>query len=726
MDSTSFDKNADLKEVSELDEEAIFDKLQEWYEADDEHSVEWRKDAYEAYDFYAGRQWSDTDKDKLTDEKRPVITFNRTLTIVKAVAGIEISGRHDTVFLPREPDTEEARANEVLTAGSNWMADECDAEDEQSEAFQDTLITGMGWTEATVNFDEEADGKYVEAKIDPLEMRWDRSARAKNLADAKRMFRAREMPLKDAQDMFPDCDPDDLNAGWATKNEAGTKAKTREQKRKREESAKYYDPNSRVTIVHAQWIEHEPYHKVAHPKVAVDLMGRPTISGFEELEMSSAEFAEYKAAAEAQGLPFESAKLKRKVYKQAFLGAKVLSGIQDGPVGNIGFSWTCITGERDSNKGTWFGMVALMKDPQMWANKWMSQTLHILNTTAKGGIIAEKGAFSDIREAQRTYAKADTITEVADGSIQKGRIMQKPGGAIGTPYLGMMEFAISSIRDSVGVNLELLGMRDANQAGILEHQRKQAGLTILATLFDSLRRFRKRIGRVRLYYLQEYFADGRMVRVAGPDGMKFVRLSKERMMGKYDVEIDDAPTSPNQREQNWLIIQQVLPAIRDILDPELVALMLDFSPVPAQFVEALKKKLAEPKPAQQAREQLEMRGLQAEVGAVEAKAAQDKAAAMKSRAGAILDLANAYAKGSEMRLNDAKANQVSREINVDEILAQVRALASEIVQEPESSLPQLPTLPTGPARPNPALMALEDLPMNAGQPPASPMNGTGF
>ena len=64
-----------------------------------------------------------------------------------------------------------------------------------------------------------------------------------------------------------------------------------------------------------------------------------------------------------------------------------------------------------------------MRDPQQWANKWLSQTLHILNTTAKGGIIAESDAFKDMRQAQDTYAQPDAITWVPEGRHLRSKIM---------------------------------------------------------------------------------------------------------------------------------------------------------------------------------------------------------------------------------------------------------------------------------------------------------------
>lgn len=692
MDKEALKTKTEGKEPSALDAETLFEKLTDWFGADDEHSATWRKEARSDFDFYAGRQWKEEDKAFLEGQRRPVITFNRCLAIVKSVCGLEINSRHDTVYLPRESDSEEVRANEILTAASNWMADSADAEDEQSEAFQDTTICGMGWTEALVEHETDPDGAYDENKIDPLEMRWDRNARAKNLADAKRLWRVRTMSVKDAIDMFPDVPMDDLDASsWAAPDDAQAGSqKSREQKRKREENSTYYDPNDEVTIVHAQWIEKEDYYRVDHPKFEAGMVGQPPrLVGYETLDLTIDEYQAYKEESETRGLPpAEAVKLKRPVYKQAFLGRKILTGVQEGPAGNA-FSWNCITGERDPNKGTWFGLIRVMRDPQEWANKFLSQTLHILNTTAKGGIIAEKKAFADIREAQRTYGKSDAITFAEENAIQKGMIMAKPGSGLAGPYVQLMEFAISAIRDVPGVNLELLGMRDANQPGILEHQRKQAGMTILATLFDSLRRFRKRVGRVRLYYIQEYFSDGRLVRVVGPDGRKFMRLTEDATFGKYDTEIDDAPTSANQREQNWMVIQSVLPIIRDLVGPEEVILMLEHSPLPAQLTETFKKMVNDPqrKEAGQRRQQLEEAGEKTKIAQVQAQTDKDKTAAMKNRAASILDLAQAYKQGSESRLNDAQADAKDREATMDELMSQVRELAEDVIRDDQSQLP---------------------------------------
>jgi hypothetical protein len=559
-----------------------YDILSRWCRADMDFSEPWRARAEFEFAFRAGEQWTAEDKAILDEQRRPHIVFNRVLTILKAVAGMEINGRHEIHFIPR--NTEDTKVNEVLSGASKWMADTCDAEDEESQAFDNCCTCGMGWAENRMAYDDDPSGLYVEESVNPREMVWDRTARKKNLTDARRIFRVRKMACGDAMRLFPGFSKDQLNATWAVSGGTDYPQKTLEQKRKRDTDntdLEQYDDLQEVTIVQAQWIEHETYYLLADP-----------LTG-ERVELSEQKYKVLEARMKRLGIPLLSARLERKVYKQAFLGAENCMLKPAGPSPIAGqFSWKCITGELDQSTGHWFGLVKVMRDPQIWANKWLSQILHILNTTAKGGIIAERDAFDDEREAEEGYAQPDAITWAASGALsgQNPKIIPKPGQAISDGYVGLLTFAVSSIKDVVGVNLELLGQQDMNQPGVVEMMRKQAGMTVLATLFDSLRRFRKQTGRARLYFIQNFLSDGRLIRIVGPEGAETVRLAREKTTGEYDVVVDDAPTSPNQKEATWAILQPLLGVFKDQLlaNPKVLTLVLEYSPLPSRVVEAVK------------------------------------------------------------------------------------------------------------------------------------------
>lgn len=650
QDISAVNPNDEEGQPSKLDRTALYGMLRDWFKADMAHSAEWRANAKKEFDFSVGLQWEAKDKSTLDDAGRPVITFNRCLAMIKAVAGIEINGRHDTVFLPRGTSVGEVKVNELLSGASQWMADGCDAEDEQSEAFQDLLVCGMGWTEPRISHDDDPDGMYVETKVDPLEMYWDKAARSKNLIDARRIFRVRKMQLDEAralaESMGAKVLDEDLNAAWAIGADTDP-AKPVEEKRLRSENSGQYDPKAEVHIVHAQWWEREAYYRIADGATG------------QEIELTEEKFKQYRAIAKQHGVQYDYVKQTRKVFKQAFLGGEIIGEVTPSPAKKR-FTFQCMTGERDRNAGTWFGLVRLMRDPQMWANKWLSQTLHILNTTAKGGIIAEADAFKDQREAQDTYALPDAITWAAKGAISQNKIMQKPGVGIPAGYINLLEFAISSIRDVTGINLELLGLRDANQPGVLEAQRKQAGMTILATMFDSLRRFRKNIGRVRLVFIQDYLSDGRLIRIAGEggDGMRMVPLIRDQTIGDFEVIIDDAPTSPNQKQETWQMIKEIMPVFRDMMTPESVIAILEYSPLPSKLVQAFKDMAKKPPPPEAIEKQ--QVGKAAAVAKIEvdrSTAAKNDAAAEATRAKAILDLVVAGSTAAAANINLA-AQQV--------------------------------------------------------------------
>lgn len=692
MADIEIDDTVDVEdaEPSTLADAELYISMKSWFLADFSHSDAWRTQARQDFDFRAGHQWEKSTADTMTDEGRVPIVFNRVLPVIKAVAGIEINTRHETIYLPRNIEEGDIAANEDLTCASKWMADGCNAEHQESQAFQDAITCGMGWVEERMDYELDPDGKYIEEQLNPLEMFWDCSARQQNLADSRRRWRARKMQLSDAKAMFPDVSNDDLNCSWAKGVETGD-VKPIEERRLKSDGVDKNDPKAEVTILQCQWWERERYNRVANP-----FTGEVENLSDDELKELTAK-AQEAAEMSGQHIPVDSVQQTRRVYKQAFIGSKIL---KKGPCPRVdGFTLHCITGELDHTKGTWFGLIAMMRDPQMMANKWLSQTTHIINTTAKGGIIAEEDAFVDAKEAKAEYARPDAITWAKKGAIGGNKIMQKPGVGLAAPYVELIRMAVDSIPAVTGINMEIMGLRDVNQPGVLEAQRKQAAMTILATIFDSLNGFRIEVGRTRLYFIQNYFEDGRIIRVTGRDGKhKGVRLLKDKMVGDYDVIVAEAPSSPNQKEQTWAALQSVLPAMGDLITPTLAVKLLNYIPgIPSQLVADFQAELEQPPPPEaEAQKQIAMRGAVAKVTRDEAAAEKDFATADKTRAEATLSQASEFAE----RMRGAKEKaQTARTIS--QTLKDITPTADQFAVAPMDTgmrqVSQLPQLPMGPS-----------------------------
>lgn len=601
-----------------------------WFRADAQHSAGWRTDATEDYDFVAGEQWTDEDKEHLRKQLRPAIVFNRIEPLMRSVSGTEVTNRQEVRYLPREEG--DAQADEVLTSAAQWFRDESDAEDEESDAFLDAAICGMGWTESRLDLEADpAEPMPLIERVDPLEIYWDCNSRRRNLVDASRVWRVRKIARADAEAMFPDADPTILDATWV-ENVTSSKPVDREQSLQYsgEQNKDNDDEYGLVTLVQVQWIERRAAYKVADPA-----------SG-QTIEVSEAEHKTLTSRAAKIGIPIQSVRISKKVCYQAFLGKDVL---KTGPAPCPDhFTLQCITAFRDRNKGIFYGLVRQMKDPQRWANKWLSQTLHIMNSDSKGGWIAEQGIADDPRKFEDSLAKTEMITYVAPGSLSNpnGARMQRKE-AVGFPagFFNLMQFAISSVRDVTGINLEMLGMREADQAASLEYQRRQAGMTILATLFDSLRRYRKNQGRVMLYYIQHHLNDGRLIRIVGQDQAKYAPLAV-RADARYDIIIDDSPSSPNQKEMTWATLQPMLAIIGKMIEsgtipPDIMLDLAQYSPIPASVIDKIRQraKASAEDPGKQAQAQLQQKMAELQAAVMEMDARLKGAMAEKAQADAM-------------------------------------------------------------------------------------------
>lgn len=633
--------------------EAVPMRFRQWYLPDRDKAQTWREQAKEDFEFVAGRQFSEDELKVLNrpGRKRPMVVFNRIGPIIDAITGYEIGNRREVRYIPREMG--DVKPNELLTGAGQWFRDEGYGSYADSAMFASSIICGMGWTETRLNLSDGPNPKPIIEELDPFEMVWDRDARQRNLRDARRVWRVRRLPTKEAQAMFPGFERNELHAAWTEVNSEADLMRAHEPTGEPDDGY--------VTIVQCQWIEKEEYHLAQDPMTG------------QEAEFSPEEFSTAnKRLKQMLGMEMQGVKFKRKVRKQAFFGEVVLSY---GPAPcNDEFSLQCVTAKFDRNKGTWYGVVRAMKDPQRWANKWLAQMMHIMNANAKGGIMAEKGAFADPRTAQREWSQPDSVTLMEDGAIAGNKVKEKPPSQFPVGFQQLTEFAISSIRDVSGVSVELLGMREADQAASLEMQRRQAGMTILQPLFDGLKLYREMQGRVVLYYLQNDIPDGTLVRITGKDNERYVPLMKEADK-TYDIIVDDAPESPNQKEQIWQIVSSMMPLVGKVIPPEYILKALKYSPLPSSVVSELEEMAKAPNPeAQQA---------------AAARAQMAAAEIDKTASEAMLNKAKAQAEGSKGETEQIKIQgereqqQMDAALSRQEFMQEMQRMREERIRDAE-------------------------------------------
>jgi hypothetical protein len=621
-DDTAEHEGAEAKKDPGHDDDELLRKLKAWETRSRSHYSKWRQEAKRCYAFVSGDQWSSDDKSALLEQMRQPIVFNRTGPMVDAVCGAEILNRQEVRYVPREIG--DVQTNEIISSASEWARDQCDAEDEESDAFGDTIICGMGWTETRMDYEMDPEGLIRIDRVDPFEMWSDPQAKKRNLADARFHFRAQ---WRD-RDELPDAWKKKIGEGEtgsgdledATQGESGPGD---DYERGSDETGSSGDKGGkrRVWIKHFQWWELEDGFKLSDPQTGrIATMDPDQFKSVVKMYLSN-------------GMPPpESAKLKMRKYYEAFVAGDVV--LEKKPIACNAFTFHCVTGKRDRNTNTWYGIVRAMIDPQMWANKWLSQILHILNTSAKGGLLYEKGAVENPRKLLEDWAKPDSAIELQTGALGRGAVKERAPANYPQGLDRLLEFAVGSMPQVTGINLELLGLVQKDQPGVLEAQRKQAGYAILAVFFDSLRRYRKMQGRVMLHYIQHYLSDGRLIRIMGENGNEqYVPLVRQNDTATYDVIVDEAPMSPNQKEAVWGMVMQMAPMLMKQGLPSAVwSEVLKYSPLPSNVSSKISTALQEAGQPDPQAQQVQQMGQQLAMRKEAAVASKDETQAMLNEA----------------------------------------------------------------------------------------------
>ena len=594
------------------------------------HARDWREEARRLYGFRAGEQWTDDDKTIMHDAKRPTVVFNMADKYVDALTGLEINNRQEPKYVGR--DLGDAVVNELYTSAVKWCRDLSEAEDEETDAFSDLLWIGMGWIDHRVD-DLDDESVVLQERIDPLEMLWDPRARKKNLVDRNYQIRMKRASIEEYERItglsYDAADPANVTQeGEDVMMDSDSPHVVRE-------PVDY--PNSttsggatqpvNIIIYDYQWRESVDKFKVTSS------LGEKVFTAEQwaklEPQMEMAKTADL-------SLTYRKERIRAWAYYRAYICAGGAHKIIELPVG---FTYECMTGKRDRNKNVWYGIGRGIEDPQRWVNKFFSSMIYQLAVNPKGGVIAEDDAFDDVNEFKRTWANPSEPTIVRPGTLSAKKVDMKPSGSYPAGMDRLMEFTVNVMPQVVGINAELLGLSDKVQAGVVEAQRKQGAIAMVAWAFDSLRRYHKRSGRLMAELVREFMADGRLIRVIGKEKAQYVPLMRDKLSIKYDVIVDEAPTSTNMKERTWAMLEGLIPMALKVGLP-MPPSLLDYTPLPADLIQEWKAML-QPKPEDTEEQK------------------QQKQLAMREIAGRIAK------DESAARLNDARAQDIAEKTPVE-------------------------------------------------------------
>ena len=587
-----------------------------WKQSESAHD-EYRLQANQSYAFVAGDQLDDVTKALYEEKLRPIVAFNLTAKYIDAVSGLQINNRQDINFAPRQVG--DTPVNDMANEVVSWLRDESDAQDEESDAFWDMLVTGMGWIEHYMDYELDPEGLMITERRDGMQMRWDTRARKRNLRDMRWVIRGKPMTQEEIEERWPDADFGEPEAMMDGMEEIMTDIHDATR-------APFYESGTGNTgggEVRTHTVLEHQWYKVENHMLVKIMMGGQEKSQMVKLNAFKSKF---KPFMEKNGVKYKAVPRKKRVYYRMFsvgttLLQKGLSPCQSG------FTYKCLTGKRNRNDNSWYGLTEAMKDPQLWVNKLLSQILHTIDTNAKGGVMAEEGAFLNPMEAERDWSSPDKIVMLEDGALsgQGGaKIQERPQTAYPQGSDRLLQIAMEAFSGVTGIPVELLGMTDRNQPGIIEQQRKQAGMAMVAWAFDAMTRYLKDSGELYLEYIRKYVPEGRIVRITDAEGSKqFVPLLKDKMAHKYDIIADESPSSTNVKERTFVSLMQLMPHLAKMGIPPPPE-FLDYTPLPAEFV-AKWKKMMRPDPQKQQAQQIEMADRQADVQVKQGKAAEHKA-----------------------------------------------------------------------------------------------------
>lgn len=577
-----------MAEVTKQPEKPVrLHRFYDWFRTSYRKTQDWRVDGMESYDFVENHQWDQKTLKDLDKEERPALTYNLILGQLLSLSGLQRSNRLDIRALPR--GSSDTQAADLMSNLIEFTMNRSNADYEQSGAFDDGLICGLGALEVVRSYDDDLEGELIVRQIDPMQLFVDPESRRPDWDDARFIIKA---PFKD---------PEELVLAFGNSGE-GMAEKIR---------------NMCYRMKNDDWLDGFGVDKTLTGNIRQELGEAFYDSHTKKVRVMEVWYRVPKTipvvvAPDGEVIPIEAGVRGEDVDRAADRTAEAVNGTRDTRRIKVVKCTTVLGWEELQDRQSIFptrrfpivpympllyrrmpyGLVRYLKDPQREINKRNSQVLHHINSSANSGWLNDVNQGADPRVLEQVGSKPGVV--VNHQGVPPVQIQPNP---MPTNLVQLGQMA-EQIMGKIGVQPELQGQGSQRFISGRAVQARQFGGQVQVTrFFDQLRMTRKLLGEILVSVLPRLYSERKIREIVdqemarSPEGAMAGLIASAQgsneeaaltgqdpvndliaraRKNRYDIVVEDAPASPTQRQAAFQEMVQIASLFPGLIDPDMI------------------------------------------------------------------------------------------------------------------------------------------------------------
>ena len=505
---------------------------------------------------------------KAIAEKRPLLRFNKTNSLVRLVLGYHRNNRVDAKFLPDDEGLATDQVAETLSQLDKHACDRNDVEYVDTEVFLDGILTGRGYYDQRLSFERNDLGEVKITCPDPFSIGLDPDAVDYDVAQHGHLLQFRTVsideieftygpqaaylvaPLISSRAGVAGMPAGNLMYDWNEIAPWRTFGGAYETDRSPHASIAYFlanalDPYRKsIKLVDMQ-------HKVrVWQRVFYDLETgdkEPIPGDWQDEQVAKVlQYFEQKYAQRGELSPMTVRWMPMQRVRWTTMVGDIIVFDDWSPYE----SFTISAFFPYFRRGKTRGMVEDLIDPQREINKRRSANIDQVTRTTHSGWKYHENSLEP-REQERLERMGG-----APGYNMKWRGDQEPkkieSSAPPTAFERLEMQSAADMKEISGVNDSLLGLIEQAHSGRAIEARQRQGVLSIQTYMDNGMRTKKVTARKRLELYQNHYTEKRIVRVRGEQGKLLSviinmldpaeqRIINDVTLGKYAVSVEQSP-----------------------------------------------------------------------------------------------------------------------------------------------------------------------------------------